>query len=353
METIRVLGGGARRCLFCVALAGSFAAAAVTRMDYPDANTVLLDDITRVEYAADGTFVIENDERILALTDKGRRSLRSTTLTVSRRYGTAEIVKVEIIGTNGVVRPVDFRATLKETTDNSSTASNIYDPLDRKITCAVPGIQVGETRRVVTRERTMKPRMQGAFATGALFESTQPIVHASLEIVAPSNRPLTNIKIRHPLEGTLTRAPDETLPDGRTRMRWEAQNVPQAFPEPDMPSFGSVAQKLLVSTVPSWEEVSRWYWNLCLPHIEAANPAMTNKVAELVKGLATDTEKIRALFKFVSQEIRYMGLTLEDVSPGYAPHDVHITFDNRYGVCQPRHRRRVAILETRSHGSDE
>ena len=74
MGKIRTLGGGARRCLFCVALAGSFAAAAVMRMDYPDANTVLLDDITRVEYAADGTFVIENDERILALTDKGRRS---------------------------------------------------------------------------------------------------------------------------------------------------------------------------------------------------------------------------------------------------------------------------------------
>ena len=111
METIKTLGGGARRCFFCVALAGSFAAAAVTRMDYPDANTVLLDDITRVEYAADGTFVIENDERILALTDKGRRSLRSTTLTVSRRYGTAEIVEVEIIGTF-VVFPVQMRKPL-------------------------------------------------------------------------------------------------------------------------------------------------------------------------------------------------------------------------------------------------
>ena len=66
MEKIRALGGGVRRCLLCVAWAGSFAAAAaVTRMDYPDANTVLLDDITRVEYAADGTFVIENDERIV------------------------------------------------------------------------------------------------------------------------------------------------------------------------------------------------------------------------------------------------------------------------------------------------
>ena len=103
MEKIMILGGGMRRCLLCVVLAGSFAATAITRVDYPDADTVVLDDSTRIEYAADGSYVSENDERILALTDKGRRSLRATSLSVSRRYGTAEIVKVEIIGTT--VRP--------------------------------------------------------------------------------------------------------------------------------------------------------------------------------------------------------------------------------------------------------
>ena len=308
----------------------------ITRMDYPDADLVYLDDVTRIEYAPDGSYTSESDERILALTDKGRRALRSTTLYVSRRYGDAEFVKVEIIGTNGVARAVDFRKTLKEATDNSSTSANIYDPLDRKITCAVQGIEVGEVRRVVTRESVKKPRMRDAFATSALMESTHPIVHALFEVVTPPGRPIANVKLRHPLEGTVKRLPDETLPDGRTRMRWEARNVPQAFPEPDMPSFSSVAQKLLVSTTKSWEDVSRWYWKLCLPRLEATNQAMTNKVAELLKGCATEPEKIRALFKFVSQEIRYMGLTLEDESPGYAPHDVHITFDNRYGVCRDK-----------------
>ena len=319
-------------------------AAAITRMDYPDADTVVLDDSTRVEYAADGTCTAENDERILALTEKGRRSLRTFTIGVSRRYGDAEIVLVEIVGTNGVPRTVDFRRTLKETTDNSSIAANIYDPLDRKISCAVPGIEVGESRRVVTRRRMLKPRMRDAFATGVLFESTSPIVRASLEVVSPPERPIVNIKLRHPLEGTVTRAPDERLPDGRMRLKWTAENVPQAFPEPDMPSFGSVAQKVLVSTSKSWEDVSRWYWKLCLPHLEATNGAMTNKVAELTEGLKTDTEKIRALFKFVSQEIRYMGLTLEEESPGYAPHDVHLTFDNRYGVCRDKAALLVAML---------
>ena len=313
-------------------------------MDYPDADTVVLEDSTRIEYAADGTYTAENDERILALTEKGRRSLRSFTLSVSRRYGDAEILKVEIVGTNGVARPVDFRKTMKEATDNSSTAANIYDPLDRKITCAVPGIEIGETRRVVTRERMLKPRMRDAFATGALFESTRPIVNASLEVVAPSARPIARVKLRHPLEKTVSRLPDERLPDGRVRMKWIAENVPQAFAEPDMPAFSSVAQKVLVSTSKSWEDVSRWYWELCRPRLEATNEAMTNKVAELVKNADSEVGRIRSIFKFVSQEIRYMGLTLEEESPGYAPHDVSLTFDNRYGVCRDKAALLVAML---------
>ena len=53
---------------------------------------------------------------------------------------------------------------------------------------------------------------------------------------------------------------------------------------------------------------------------------------------------MRSIFKFVSQEVRYMGLTMEDTSPGYAPHDVDITFNNRYGVCRDKAGLLVAML---------
>ena len=245
--------GVSLRCATVVVFASALiAAGAMSRLDYPDADVVVLDDATRIEYSPDGTYVSENDERILALTEKGVRALRSASVSISRRYGDAEIVCVEVIGTNGASRAVDFRKTIKEATDNSSTASNIYDPLDRRITCAVPGMEVGEVRRIVTRERMLKPRMRNAFATGALFESTMPIRRASLEIIAPANLPIASVKLRNPQEGTVTRSEDETLPGGRVAMRWVAENVPQAFPEPDMPPFGSVAQKLLVSTTRRW-----------------------------------------------------------------------------------------------------
>ena len=152
-----------KNAFFVLFAAASSLAGTLDRNDFPDADTVVVDDRTRIEYFADGTYIAESDEKIMALTEKGRRSLRTVTVGVSRRYGDAEIVKVEIIGANGVARAVDFRKTLKEATDNSSVSSNIYDPLDRKISCAVPGMKIGEIRRVVTRERVLKPRMRDAF----------------------------------------------------------------------------------------------------------------------------------------------------------------------------------------------
>ena len=63
---------------------------------------------------------------------------------------------------------------------------------------------------------------------------------------------------------------------------------------------------------------------------------MKATVAELTQGLTDRRKKIEALFKFVSQKVRYMGITLEKEAPGYEPHDVRITFDNKYGVCRDK-----------------
>ena len=59
MKTIATLAA----CTLAFAVEG----ANVTRMDYPDADMVFLDDVTRIEYAPDGSYTSESDERILAL----------------------------------------------------------------------------------------------------------------------------------------------------------------------------------------------------------------------------------------------------------------------------------------------
>lgn len=314
---------------------------AVTCDRFPDADAVLLDDATRIEYRPDGTSVETRESHTKILTEKGRRDERTISLCYSKRYGEASIDQVRVVGADGSVREVDIAATSREATDNDSMSANIYDPLDRRIVCLVPGLAVGDTLYVKTTRRTLKPRCQDQWADVELLESTCPILRASVEIRAPRERPLKRKAVRNPL-GNVT-ASETPLPDGGTLHVFVATNSPQAFPDPDMPPLYTQIQNLRVSTAADWSEISRWYWDLCAPHLAKTNAAMAAKVAEL-RGSGDDDAAIRAIFRFVSQEVRYMGLTMEDTSPGYAPHDVDITFSNRYGVCRDKAGLLVAML---------
>ena len=316
----------------------------ITAEKYPDADIVLVDERVETVYQADGTYVTTEEDWKKALTERGRRSLSSLSIGYSLRYGKGEILLVEIIDAEGKVRAVDFAETLKEATDNSSTAENIYDPLDKVLSCSIPGIKVGETLHVKTRRMVTKSRVKDQWADMEIFESTMPIVRTSVRIDGPLSRPLKKIAVRNPLGNVVS----SVVTNGdRVVYSWTAKNSPQMFPEPSMPPYWTQGQNLRVSTAANWQELSKWYWDVSVPHLEKTNAAMTNKVEEIIASVganAAPIDKVRAMYKFVSQEIRYMGLTMEDTSPGYAPHDVDLTFDNRYGVCRDKAALLVAMF---------
>ena len=323
----------------------------VTCRRFPDADAVQLDEIERVRYNPDGTYEQTDECWTKILTEKGRREESSFTLDYSRRYGEAAIVYVGAIGTNGQERAIDVSATTSDQTDNSAMSANIYDPLDRKIVCTVPGLKIGETLHVKTRRKTTKPRCVGKWADISVMEWSHPILKSTYEVTAPASRPLRKIEIRHPLGNVVTNV--AKLVDGSLVHTFTATNSAQVFPEPDMPPLYTQVQNVRVSTAADWPEISRWYWDLCAPHLMKTNAAMVAKVEELRGGACPSTSQplnpstsqlMRSIFKFVSQEVRYMGLTMEDTSPGYAPHDVDVTFDNRYGVCRDKAGLLVAML---------
>jgi hypothetical protein len=177
--------------------------------------------------------------------------------------------------------------------------------------------------------------VKGHFSDISVFEWSVPMVRKELRVKAPAEKPLATVGIDNAI-GNISYTKKE-LSDGGMMHIWTATNSPQAFPEPSMPPLYTQVQVLRASTVKSWEDISSWYWQLCLPHMEKATPAVTNKVFEIGK----DVDKI---FRWVAENIRYMGLTMEDTSPGYAPHDVDVTFANRYGVCRDKAALLAAML---------
>lgn len=303
---------------------------------FPDADSVLVDDRIHTRFEADGAGITWDDEWVKVLTEKGRRAHATVTLDYNERYGDAGFFCLEVVGTNGVVRTIDFAQTLKVATDNSCMDANIVDPADKKVSCSIPDLQIGEIRHVRFWRRTRKARMRNAWADANLLEQRQPILSTVITVDQPAGLPVVHAVVRNPFTNTVVRAQDRGLPNGRKLLKWTAKDVPQAFPEPNMPPLSRCAQTLRLSTIKDWPTVSRWYWKLCEPHLARTTSAMTNTVNRLVKGCSDERTRIRALFKFVSQEIRYMGLTFEDDAPGYEPHDVDVTFDNRYGVCRDK-----------------
>jgi transglutaminase-like putative cysteine protease len=319
------------------------AAHEITTAQYPDCDEATVEKkMTRV-YRADGTGESQDETFVKVLTEKGKRNNRQISLYFMLPYSTVEVVKVEVLKPDGEASAVDVAANSKEQIDDSQMSENISDPNSRILRVSIPKVEIGDVVHSITRETTERPIMPGEFAEENVFEGQGFLRHASYEVHAPPDRPLQRMELRDEISGTVRHA-TQTGDDGSVIHRWEVNHVPRMFPEPSMPPGEMVLQRLLVSTTPDWRAVSKWYWDLSQSHLEATSPELKAAVDELTAGAKTDLERIKAVFYYVSKNIRYMGLTPEKDRPGFEPHDVKLTFAKKYGVCRDKAALLTAML---------
>jgi len=305
----------------------------ITTNIYPDASYVLIDDYQQSTYQPSGKSVTWDDYCYKILTEKGKRALRTLTHSFNVSYGTGIITKVEIIKPEGKIIPVNLKKQGNISIDSSSMGMNIYDPNNKVIKINIPGLEVGDMVRAITYSKTENPAVKGVWYDIAILENSSPIKKYTYEVIAPKKRPLKHTLLKGKKGDTVTYT--KTPSGNTTKHKWVAKDVPQVFPESGMPFIESV-QRVLVSTVGNWKGISKWYYNLSKPRVDAVTPEMKEKVEELIDGLETEEEKTRAIFKYVSQKIRYLGLTLETNAPGLEPHDAKYTFKCKSGVCRDK-----------------
>ncbi len=72
-------------------------------------------------------------------------------------------------------------------------------------------------------------------------------------------------------------------------------------------------------------------------------PAIEAKAKQLTRNLSNDDEKLRAIYRFVSVNIHYVGL---DFGIGrYQPHSAEDVLSNEYGDCKDKHTLLAALLK--------
>jgi hypothetical protein len=287
---------------------------------------------TRYRMEADGTGTRESTSRVHVLADSGVKQMAVLTFTYTASNQQVEVGYVRVIKPDGttVVTP-DYN--IQDMPADVTREAPMYSDIHQKHV-AVKGLGVGDTLESKVTFRTLKPEVPGQFWLEYSFEKNLIILDEQLDLDIPADKSVTVAS--NDLQPTMTTA------NGRKLYHWASSNL--ARPDPDAPLKSTKHWKPSVqaTTFSSWEQVGEWYRSLQHDRI-VVTPAIQAKAAALTKGLATDEDKVRAIFNDVALHTHYVGL---DFGIGrYQPHEADDVLSNEYGDCKDKHTLLAAELK--------
>ena len=124
-----------------------------------------------------------------------------------------------------------------------------------------------------------------------------------------------------------------TVVKGRRIYMWAMQDVPRVEREPFAGSPDTVFSHIEMVGTTTWEDIARWYAGLAKDRF-AITPALDAKLTELVAGSKTLEDSLRAVHRWVAQDIRYVSLSLG--IGGYQPRQPAAVLDTKYGDCKDK-----------------
>jgi transglutaminase-like putative cysteine protease len=213
----------------------------------------------------------------------------------------------------------------------------------RLVLISFPQLQVGSTVEVDTEVRRNAPPMDHAFSLLESFQGEQPVLRQSYSVTLPASMPLAWKVYRG--DAAFTRKEQ----DGKVTYQWQVGELPQIIPEPSMPPAQEVTPVLALSTTPTWQDISRWFYNLSSDG-QKMTPALDKLVAEVTVGKTSQEDKIQALYFWASRNIRYVETAFTGEKAGFKPVSAEQTYQRKYGVCRDKAQFLVTLL--RSIGVD-
>lgn len=226
----------------------------------------------------------------------------------------------------------------------------------------VKNLQVGDTVEWEGRVVTTKAEAQNEFWSSEEFVTEGSVVLAqSVELRLPAAKSVTvwtnpalGIKVKQSQDGDLKvyrwelhQLQPTVGPEAEATKEAKKKHVLTADEELDEErgKLPSVAW----TTFPSWTAVGEWYRGLELSRT-TPDDEIKAKVAELTAGKATDEDKVRALYEYVSTQIRYIGVAFG--VGRYQPHQAVEVLHNQYGDCKDKATLLTAMLAAAGVPSD-
>lgn len=173
----------------------------------------------------------------------------------------------------------------------------------------------------------LKPMRPGDFYLQWSVHTRQPVRHSRYIVDLPASfKPAI-------IEKNLPGVRKEQVTKDRRVMTWYATNVPRIEVEPFASDSNGVLQTIEITGGGAWSSVGSWYAQLAKGR--ATPTAKLGAVVDsLVKGAKTREDSLRAVHRWVAQDIRYVSVSLG--IGGYQPRQPDTVVSTGFGDCKDK-----------------
>ncbi len=199
----------------------------------------------------------------------------------------------------------------------------------------IEDVQVGDIIEYSYTIKGENPIFDGKYFSSFSLNFSVPVNKFVLRFLYPKDRSINYQLIKTDL------MPKKSILDNQICLTWEQENIPEVVLNSNLPSWYNAYCQVQLSEFSQWSDVIEWSVPL-YPPIDIENTALELKFNEITKGKQDENEKINAIIQFVQDEIRYVGIEVNEYS--HRPHSPIEVYSKRFGDCKDKAYLLVTLL---------
>ncbi len=289
-----------------------------------------------MRFENDGTGRDQLDAQIKVVSESGVQALGQLKVGYSALSDKLEIVYVRVRKPDGTVITAQESAIQDLTLPDAPVYTDYHEKH-----ISVPSLRPGDVLEYEFVRTIANPLTPGQFWTSVNFAEKGIVLDQQLEINVPKERQI-ELKSKPGYEPKVTDEGDRRIYRWTyTHLQDEGQGKTSKKKKKNPHKSEDEVPAVQLTTFQSWEELGSWYASLERDRRQP-NDAIKAKAEELVRGQSDDMAKVKALYEYVSRNIRYVSLSFG--LGRYQPHEASEVLSNGYGDCKDKNTLLAALL---------
>jgi hypothetical protein len=306
---------------------------AVDPAKHPERSTAVLLDDGVVSVTADGRTTKTYRMVVQLLKPDAEESYQEQSFSYAPGHQRMTINWIRVVRPNGEVV-----SAAPSHVQDSDVPADEGDPVysDQKVRRAsLTGVKAGTIVDWSYTIEELKPFLPGDFFLTWSINPGSPVLRSRYIVDVP-----TSLQARI-IEKNLSFPRKTQDVGGRRIYTWAAADLPAVRPEALAADSNGVYMTVTIASPLTWADIGRWYAGNAKGRY-TLTPELERKVIELVRDAKTRADTIRAIHRWVAQDIRYVSIALG--LGGYQPRTPEETMRTAFGDCKDKATLFVAAL---------